>query len=405
MIRVLHVLNDLRGGATMSAITFLRAAKSMGSSLEHYAVYPGSSGHKNDGLSEITTNCAALPISTWQKKRGPTTARGMLRLMRSFLTRGFGSRNLKSLSDLARHWRINVIHTNSAIIADGAHTARLLNIPHVWHIRESLGENGFMQFQETDLNVARTIADASVVMPLISRYVGKFFERNGVIDKTALVFDGVDTNHLREPGASDRGLKLRRKWGIPENAIVVGMVGGLKSNVKRHDLFVKSAIAIARRHSEVRFVVVGALPAAGERGRRTWAGKITEMAVQSGLGDKLVFTDHQPDMPAVWSAMDIYVHLCEVEGFSRAILEAMATATPVVAVDGGGNPEAVSHENNGLLIPPVDASACVNAVSGLIENMDLRLLYGVNAADEVDRRFSIATHYRCMEALFNDVVG
>jgi glycosyltransferase involved in cell wall biosynthesis len=126
-----------------------------------------------------------------------------------------------------------------------------------------------------------------------------------------------------------------------------------------------------------------------------------ELAAKSGLKERLVFAGHQYDMPAVWSAMDIYVHLCVVEGFSRAIMEAMATGKPVVAVDAGGNPEAIADEDTGLLIPAEEETqACESALSRLVCSPELRRRLGARAKDAVEEKFSIATHHRAMEKIF-----
>ena len=399
-LKVLHVLNDLRGGATMSALALMRAGKGLNSTIQHYVIYPGPFGRRHPSLDGVAEDYSAAPITTWQQQKRRTT-RGWMRWIKGELGSGFGFRSRRTLSKLIGDWGIDVVHTNTAIIADGARVAMKLGLPHVWHIRERVGINGFMQFRLSDQALARLIADHSTAIPVISRYVQEFFEIHGQADKTELVHDGTDLLTTGDPQVNQRGIELRRRWGIPEGAVVVGMVGGLKTRVKRHDLFVESASDVARIHPETFFLIVGSFPVASERRKGTWASRMLDLAARSGLNERLVFTGHQDDMPAVWSAIDIYVHLCAVEGFSRAILEAMATGKSVVAVDGGGNPEAISNEDTGLLIPTEEEpQACISALSRLISSPELRRRLGTRAVDEAENKYSVETHYRVMEKIF-----
>ena len=49
------------------------------------------------------------------------------------------------------------------------------------------------------------------------------------------------------------------------------------------------------------------------------------------------------DIPKILLAMDGYICASHTEGFSNAILEAMAAKLPVIATNVGGNPEIIKH--------------------------------------------------------------
>jgi glycosyltransferase involved in cell wall biosynthesis len=50
------------------------------------------------------------------------------------------------------------------------------------------------------------------------------------------------------------------------------------------------------------------------------------------------------------------------EGLSHVILESLAAGTPVSASDKGGNPEVITHGQNGLLVPYADTAALTTAL-------------------------------------------
>jgi len=60
------------------------------------------------------------------------------------------------------------------------------------------------------------------------------------------------------------------------------------------------------------------------------------------------------------------------EGVPKVALEAMARGVPVVASDVGGIRTLITHEANGLLVPPGDERELVDAVSRLWGDADLR---------------------------------
>ena len=62
------------------------------------------------------------------------------------------------------------------------------------------------------------------------------------------------------------------------------------------------------------------------------------------------------------SETDISVLPSLSESFSNAVLESMAHGLPVIATSVGGNPEIISDGENGVLIPPKDASALARSM-------------------------------------------
>lgn len=84
----------------------------------------------------------------------------------------------------------------------------------------------------------------------------------------------------------------------------------------------------------------------------------------------------------------LYVSSSHEEGFSNSILEAMACGLPVVATDVGGNPEAVYHNYNGLIVPPSSPELLANSIKSLLTQPDLMNSMSVNARNLVLTRFS-----------------
>jgi glycosyltransferase involved in cell wall biosynthesis len=73
---------------------------------------------------------------------------------------------------------------------------------------------------------------------------------------------------------------------------------------------------------------------------------------------------------------DVFVFPSLSEGFSCALLEAMAASMPVVATRVGAAVDLLEDGRNGTLVPPADASALVAAVTRLLGNVQTRTAMG-----------------------------
>jgi len=67
------------------------------------------------------------------------------------------------------------------------------------------------------------------------------------------------------------------------------------------------------------------------------------------------------------------------EGLGRVIIESFARGRPVVATDGGGIPDLVTHEVEGLLVPPADTIALAAALERVLVDRDLAERMGAAA--------------------------
>jgi glycosyltransferase involved in cell wall biosynthesis len=76
------------------------------------------------------------------------------------------------------------------------------------------------------------------------------------------------------------------------------------------------------------------------------------------------------------------------EPLSRAVLEAMAHGTAIVATAVGGTAEAVVHERSGLLVRPGDAPQLADAICRLLDNPGLRASLAAGAKTLLKARFS-----------------
>ena len=127
-----------------------------------------------------------------------------------------------------------------------------------------------------------------------------------------------------------------------------------------------------------------------------------------GVIDRTIFTGMLTgkDKLAALSSADIFVLPSYSEGFSIAVLEAMAARLPVVISEGCNFPE-VSEHDAGFVVE-ANEKPVAEAISALLSNSDLRARMGENGRKLVSERYTwqaaaskIADLYRTLVATKN----
>jgi glycosyltransferase involved in cell wall biosynthesis len=190
--------------------------------------------------------------------------------------------------------------------------------------------------------------------------------------RARVVGNGVDLQRFRfDPGGRAR---LRAEWGVgPDELLVVGV--GRRVAEKGLPELAQAARAL---HGRARVVWVG--PDDEAKDDRIDPASVAPVEL---VGE-------QRDMPAVYSAADVFVLPTHREGFSRSGMEAAACGRPMVLTDIRGCREVGTHGEHLLLVPPRDSAALTAALSTLLEDPALRERLGVaaeaRARTEFDQR-------------------
>lgn len=152
--------------------------------------------------------------------------------------------------------------------------------------------------------------------------------------------NGVDLDEFRPlPAADRRAVRLRLGADVPPDAPLSVCVARLVK-AKNQALLIQAAAELRADVPDARHVLVGAGP--DEARLRALAGEL-------GVADRVIFLGRRDDVPALLAAADVAVLPSLREGFSNAVLEALACGVPVLASDVGGNAEVLDPGVNGYL--------------------------------------------------------
>jgi glycosyltransferase involved in cell wall biosynthesis len=132
--------------------------------------------------------------------------------------------------------------------------------------------------------------------------------------------------------------------------------------------------------------------------------RVNELGLQSAV-QILGRVEHER-VPALIRSFDIMVmpSVYESETFGVAAIEASASGVPVIASRVGGVPEAVLHEQTGLLVPPRDVDALAQACITLIDDPAQRGEMGRAGERFVRRYYSWPDNTRLMGEVYRAAV-
>jgi glycosyltransferase involved in cell wall biosynthesis len=170
--------------------------------------------------------------------------------------------------------------------------------------------------------------------------------------KLRVVINGTDLTRFPAPAAARSA--IRSELGIPEDARVLVTIGRLVKE-KNHALLVRAAAPLLG--PETRLVIVG---------DGALRDDLRKVVAQLGRG-YVHLTGARRDVPSLLASADAYALSSDSEGLPIGLLEAWAAGLPVVSTAVGGIPAAVTSEENGILVPPGDATALEAALARVLE--------------------------------------
>jgi glycosyltransferase involved in cell wall biosynthesis len=237
-----------------------------------------------------------------------------------------------------------------------------------------------------------------------SRYVGVC---RAIRDAAASKMPGREHHAIEIPSMVDleefrcdgERAAVRAALGLADNAILVGWVGRLDAK-KRVEDFLAAAAIVRSRLPGVRFVVVGGPDAFMPE----YAVALNSRADALGLSDCLAFLGDRDDIPALLSAMDIFVWLSRGEGMPHVVAEAGAAALPVVATADSGSTQQIEHGVSGLFVPHESPDRVAAAIERLACDPDLRDRLGKALRRRVENTYSADVVVPQWQSLFDAVL-
>jgi glycosyltransferase involved in cell wall biosynthesis len=165
---------------------------------------------------------------------------------------------------------------------------------------------------------------------------------------------------------------------LPAASRILVMVGRL-TRQKGHCYMIESMASLAAQYPDLHLLILGD----GEL-----RDELQAQVARRALEDRVHFLGNRQDVPDLLAASDIFVLPSLWEGLSMALLEAMASALPVVASAVSGSVQAVLPGETGLLVPAANVPELTKAIGQLLDDPARARAMGMAAKRRVEQEFS-----------------
>jgi glycosyltransferase involved in cell wall biosynthesis len=209
-------------------------------------------------------------------------------------------------------------------------------------------------------------------------------------ERVSRLYYGVEA-----PGAPlspEQRQTMREAWGVPDDAMLVGLFGRMEPYKGQH-LFIEALARAKREGLNVYGLLVGHEMETG------YSDILKNQAAALGVLERMVFRGFTKD-PKPWMQSCDAVLLATVEEtFGLVLPEAMRAGVAVIGSNRGGVLEIIDHGKNGLLFESEDSVSLYEQIKRYASDQTfLRAMAQAGKAD-ADQRFDVAHHYASLKEI------
>ena len=190
-------------------------------------------------------------------------------------------------------------------------------------------------------------------------------------EKITVIYEGV--NPRFRPASPETIASVRARYNLPEHFILY--VGTIEPR-KNLTALLEAFHHLLATH-DLRLVIVG---------KKGWLYEGFFLRLRElGLEDRVIFTGYVPDedLPAIYSAAELFVFPSLYEGFGLPVLEAMACGVPVICSNTSSLPEVAGDA--ALLVDPTDVRALAGAMEQALTDEALRVTLRARGIERAQR--------------------
>jgi glycosyltransferase involved in cell wall biosynthesis len=323
------------------------------------------------------------------------------------LRRDLGLHDVRALRELIR-WmrrvRPQIVHTHTAKAGALGRLAAWLApgvkprvVVHTFHGHVFEGEFS-PRVSRIFARVERFLARRATRVIAVSDEVRQDLIRLGVAppDKVEVVRLGFDLTPFSQRDDEREAIRraTRARLGIPLDARVVTVVARI-TKVKRIDRFLSAATLVSQAHPNTWFVV------AGDGDKRA---ELERSPDARALGERLVWTGFERDIPAVCFASDLVALSSDNEGTPVCLIEAQAAALPVVTTRVGGVETVVLDGETGRVVAS-DPAALASAIAEVLDDPALAERWGRRGREHSLASFSVDRLVEDIHALYSRLLA
>jgi len=295
----------------------------------------------------------------------------------------------KQIASYAKEHNIDLVHNNTTAVLEGIYLKRKLKLPLIWHVHEIIVKPkvisdfiNMLMGRYADKIVAVSQAVASHIKQ--SRFIKE--------QQVQVIYNGVD-NEIYYPMQE---ATAREKFGIQQNALVIGMIGRVNAIKGQNDFIEAVEPLLEKNEQAVAFLAGGVFP--GEEWRLE---ELDKRIASSSVVSQIHRIDYYDKTSELYNMFDIFVlPSIKPDSLPTVVLEAMACSKPVVGYNNGGIAEMVVDDKSGCLVKPNRPQELSNAISLLLDSSEKREKFGRVGYQRQKELFSLESYIKNFSELY-----
>lgn len=341
-------------GATLAMLEIIDRLMADGSF--EVIVITGSRGPLEEKLKERNIPVHKCRFYSWLKGNGKLE--GLKIRLKNILSENAE----RKISGILKSERVDILHINTGISAVGMKSAKRLQIPVIWHLREE-PVSYFNRRPYSEKLERKCLGQADAIIT-ISQYIYRCYQ-DKFKGNAKVLYDGVDTE----------GFDRLRTTEIFSGETVHMALCGYNAFKGHMEAVQAIALLIQGGYRNVRLHFYGRIEPA-------FKSKLVSFVKEKALEEYVTFEGYVADMPSRWAKADIGLMCSDGEGFGRATVEAMAAGALVIGADKGATPEIIEN-GKGILYEKGNAKQLAEKMIYAIENPDKVRMCAKNGQDYI----------------------
>ncbi len=390
---MLHPSLTWHGGAERQVLTLATKLQQAGHEVEIFTCGLDDR-YFPELVEQLAINVIQTPIATQSVDQKRTFATRLAGRFRGYTT------DLPSMVSLARKIPkgFDLINNHNSPTQWAAYFAKhKLNAPIVWNcneppfwfsdpkLRRGLGKINcplYEGFDKTAVNYIDCIVSNSLAD---NRRIEEAYGRTSII-----VRPGITTDLLQKA----QGKEARSKYGLEKDFVLL-QVGNIARDKRQSDS-VTALHYLSKSHNNIKLVLVGQGP----------RDELIALSRRLGVEEKVLFLQNCSDeeLANVYAACDVFVFPAQIT-WGLVVIEAMASAKPVVVSKRAGVSEIIRNGENGFVIDEPTAKSMASEIERLIANTALRTTIGTNAYEFTKKNLSWDVYAQNMDGVFSRAVA
>jgi glycosyltransferase involved in cell wall biosynthesis len=362
--------------------------------IEPYIALP-EHGSLEDALFEIGVPVKVIEVA-WQ----PRTLKGWSQYMQGLQARAH------ALATWIESEKIDLVHTNTLYLFEGALAAMQTCRPHVWHLHSTYGKDtepyafgGLNLPLATQTRLLNWLADGILS---VSTAAARAFIQNGLA--IYVNHNGIDIEAFQARAADYPNMDIRKELGLAPDAPVIANIARV-SPEKDLPTYVEACNHIHKALPQTHFLIVG-----NHSEHAATTAEVRRRIANVGMEHHIHFLGERHDLPAFYPQLNLVMLTSLHEGLSSVLMEAMASGIPTIATRCGGPTDIIEDGRNGLLSEVGDANGLAEAAIRCLTDRDFASALAQAGKKRIAQNFSqslslsnLAQYYASIRAHFDPV--